>query len=245
MRLPNLVRFLIACSDRHKSATRTHLIPAETRNALQPVLDFAESANCAVLGVTHFTKGTAGKDPVERVTGSIAFGALARIAMIAAKNDSSDFDMHRILVRAKSNIGTGDGGFGYDVAAGPLDERPDIIATRIEWKDLIKGSARDLLANAESDSDTGGGMSKLEQARQFLSSTLAFGERPQKDIEADAKRVGITESTLRRAAKDLVDKRKTGLTDGWHWGLNNQGFEVSPQGPFPGGFRSSEPMQQH
>jgi putative DNA primase/helicase len=52
---------------------------AETRNGLQPVVDFAEAANCAVLGVTHFTKGTAGKDPVERVTGSLAFGALPRI----------------------------------------------------------------------------------------------------------------------------------------------------------------------
>lgn len=179
------------------------------------------------------------------MTGSIAFGALARIVMIAAKNESSDSDAPRILVRAKSNIGTGGGGFGYDVAAGPLHERPDIIATRIEWKDSIEGSARDLLANAESDSDTGGGMSKLEQARQFLSSTLAFCERPQKDIEADAKRAGITKSTLGRAAKDMVDKRKTGLTDGWHWGLKNQGLEMPPQGPFPGGFGSSEPMQQH
>jgi len=77
---------------------------AETRNALQPVLDFAETAGCAVLGVTHFTKGTIGKDPVERVTGSVAFGALARIIMIATKNESGNGDPPRIFVRAKSNI---------------------------------------------------------------------------------------------------------------------------------------------
>jgi hypothetical protein len=49
---------------------------AETRNSLQSVVDSAESSNCAVLGISHFTKGTGGKDPIERVTGSLAFGAL-------------------------------------------------------------------------------------------------------------------------------------------------------------------------
>ncbi|QBR71893.1 AAA family ATPase [Beijerinckiaceae bacterium] len=219
---------------------------AETRNALQPVLDFAECANCAVLGVTHFTKGTAGKDPVERVTGSIAFGALARIVMIAAKNESSDSDAPRILVRAKSNIGTSSGGFGYDVVAGPLYERPDIIATRVEWQGPVEGSARALLAEAESDSETSGGMSKMEQAHQFLQATLAIGERPQKEIEADAKQVGIAEKTLRRAAKEVVAKRKGGTTGGWFWSLKNQGFEVGLPGSIPNQeaiFGFSEPGQ--
>jgi hypothetical protein len=68
---------------------------AETRNSLQPVVDFAEAANCAVLGISHFTKGTGGKDPIERVTGSLAFGALPRIVFAAAKNENGESPRQR------------------------------------------------------------------------------------------------------------------------------------------------------
>ena len=40
----------------------------EVRRALQPVVDFGEKLNCAVLGITHFSKGGQGKEPLERVT---------------------------------------------------------------------------------------------------------------------------------------------------------------------------------
>lgn len=192
---------------------------AETRNALQPVLDFGEAADCAVLGVTHFTKGTAGKDPVERVTGSVAFGALARIIMIATKNESGNGDPPRIFVRAKSNISLSGGGFGYDITAAPLYERPDIIATRVVWHEALEGTARELLAEAEGGEESCRGLSKQDQAKRFLKTSLANGERPQKEIESEAKQEGIAEHTLRRAATEGVAKRKDGLTGGWFWRL--------------------------
>ena len=65
-----VVMALPANSDSHKNA--------ETRRGLQPLVDFAEQRGIALLGVTHFTKGTADRDPIERVTGSLAFGALPR-----------------------------------------------------------------------------------------------------------------------------------------------------------------------
>ena len=39
----------------------------ETRNSLQPLIDFAEQTGCAIVGITHLTKGTLGKDPLERI----------------------------------------------------------------------------------------------------------------------------------------------------------------------------------
>ena len=62
----------------------------EVRRALQPVVDLAHRLGCAVLGITHFTKGTAGRDPVERITGSLAFAALARVVLVAAKVKTDD-----------------------------------------------------------------------------------------------------------------------------------------------------------
>ena len=48
----------------------------EVRRGLQPLVDLGASLGAAVLGVTHLSKGTAGRDPLERVTGSLAYGAL-------------------------------------------------------------------------------------------------------------------------------------------------------------------------
>jgi AAA domain len=71
-----IVAVVGAKTDSHKNA--------EVRNDLQTVVDFGESTGACVLRVTHFSKGTAGRNPYERVTSSIAFSA------IAAKTNNDD-----------------------------------------------------------------------------------------------------------------------------------------------------------
>ena len=73
----------------------------DVRRSLQPVVDLAQRLGCAVLGITHFSKGTGGRDPVERITGSLAFAALARLVLVAAKVKADDGgEARRVLVRA-------------------------------------------------------------------------------------------------------------------------------------------------
>jgi hypothetical protein len=91
---------------------------------------------------------------------------VARIVMLAAKNQADeDGGPPRIFTRSKSNIGPSGGGFGYDIVASPLYDRPDIIATRIAWHEPLEGSARELLASAEAE-DSAKTPSKAEQAVQ-------------------------------------------------------------------------------
>ena len=87
--------------------TRNSHNNAESRNGMQPVVDFAKASDIAVVGIGHLTKGTAGKDPLERINGSGAFGALPRLVMGAAKNEAEGGEdkPERIMVRIKSNIG--------------------------------------------------------------------------------------------------------------------------------------------
>ena len=87
----------------------------ETRRALQPLVELASKCRAALLGITHFSKGTSGREPLERITGSVAFGALPRVVMIAAKETRSgrDASPRRIFARAKANNGPDDGGFSY------------------------------------------------------------------------------------------------------------------------------------
>jgi putative DNA primase/helicase len=79
---------------------------AEARNGMQPVVDYARATSAAVVGIGHLTKGTAGKDPLERINGSGAFGALPRLVVGAAKNESEGGDEpERIMVRVKATSG--------------------------------------------------------------------------------------------------------------------------------------------
>lgn len=191
---------------------------AEVRRGLQPLADLAATMRCAVLGVTHFTKGTAGRDPVERITGSLAFGALARIVMVTAARQEEDGTATRMLLRAKSNIGLDSGGFGYSLLQTELQAYPGIFASYVAWGEPIEGTARELLASAEERTDSDGGT--LEDAKRFLAGLLEDGPQPTKAIRADADGAGHSWATIRRAQKALgIEALKEGMKGGWVWAL--------------------------
>ena len=158
------------------------------RERLQPLVDFGEEMKCVVVGITHFTKGTVGKDPVSRVTGSLAFGAVARVVLVATKNMNGEPE--RMFIVAKNNLGPLLGGFGYSIVGAPLMEDERIIATRIVWGDRLEGTARDLLAEAEDDGKASRPKAEAASlsAQAFLETVLRDGERRQKAIAAEEPR---------------------------------------------------------
>lgn len=189
----------------------------EVRRALQPVVEFGEKLNCAVLGITHFSKGGQGKDPLERVTGSLAFGALARIVLATAKIDDGD-NTKRIVCRAKSNIGLDSGGFEYDLQQ--KEVLTGIFSSYALWGEAVDGSARELLAEPDNRETGSDNQSALDEAKGFLQSLLAEGELSQKQIEADAKGAGLSMRTIQRAKKELnIRSKKSVLDKGWYWSL--------------------------
>lgn len=191
---------------------------AEVRRGLQPLADLAAAMRCALLGITHFTKGTAGREPVERITGSLAFGALARIVIVAAVRQEEDGSCTRMLLRAKSNIGPDSGGFVYSLFQTELKEVPGIFASYAAWGDPIDGTARDLLASADERADSDGGT--LEDAKRFLAGLLEDGPQPTKAIRADADGAGYSWATIRRAQKALgIEAIKEGMRSGWVWSM--------------------------
>ena len=90
--------------------------------------------------MTHFTKGTEGRSPIDRVTGSLAFGASAEFVMVAAKKqDEDDKPGVRIFMRAKSNVGPDEGGFEYELQQAALYSNPDIVASHVVFGEAIEG----------------------------------------------------------------------------------------------------------
>lgn len=195
---------------------------AETRRALQPIVELAANVGCAVLGITHLAKGTAGRDPLERVTGSVAFGALARVVLLAFKRENvPPGEVARLLARAKSNLGPDDGAVGYELEH--AEATTGIWASRIVWTGTVEGTASDLMAQAEAVPDEED--DEIAHAKRFLVDLLSDGPLPSKQVEEDAKGAGFSWATIRRAAKAIgVKPRKEGGAFGgrgaaWKWHL--------------------------
>lgn len=191
----------------------------EVRRALQPLVDFGEKMGCAVLGISHFSKGTGGKEPLERVTGSLAFGALARIVLATAKITEGETS-RRIFCRAKSNIGLDDGGFEYSLNQKEIDGYPGLFSSYVLWGNAVEGSARELLAEPDNRESGEHDSTALDDARDFLLELLKDGELPQKQIEADAKGASHSMRTVRRAKNALgIKSVKRKLDNCWYWKL--------------------------
>jgi putative DNA primase/helicase len=200
-------------ADSHKNS--------ETRRGLQPLVDTAAKLDAALLGITHFTKGSEGRSPIDRVTGSVAFGALARVVMVAAREqDGGDGKPGpRVLMRAKSNIGPDDGGFNYELQLVPMRERPDIIASVVSWGTSVSGTAREILAGAEARTDNEASRA-LQDATDFLLDLLIDGPKPAKECKAAAAEAALSWATVRRAQDKLgIKPSKDSMTGGWTWSL--------------------------
>ena len=185
---------------------------AEVRKDLAPLIQMAESMGFAIIGITHFSKGTSGREPIERITGSLAFGAVARVVLVASKSKSDDGEDVRIFLRAKSNIGADNGGFEYSLEQAKTEG--GIETSRVLWGQAIEGSARELLVDAEDDSDGG----SMAECVQFLSSILSDGEMPAQEVKKDCIGAGHSISTMNRAKKKLgIEAKKIGIGRGSYW----------------------------
>ena len=176
---------------------------SETRRDLQPVVNLAEQLDVAVLGITHLSKGSTGREPLERVMGSIAFAAVARVVLSTVK--ARDRRLPHRLVRAKSNLGLDQGGIEYNLIGVPVPGY-DFHAQRVEWGQRLDGSAHQLMAIEAPDE---------EEARSdvmaFLQDLLGRGPVATREVKAAAAANGYKWRTMERAKTDLGLSAKKGV----------------------------------
>ncbi len=218
----------------------------EVRRALQPLVDLGSRLDAAVLGISHFSKGGAGSDPASRVVGSIAFTAVARVVLVAAKVKAEDGEQdqdRRILARGKSNIGPDDGGFEYAIEqAEPL---PGIHASYVTWGKSVAGSARDLLAEPTEQEAASDGKSAVDAAAAFLLEALADGLTPTKTVQAEAKDAGVSWASCKRAAENLKVVKRKGDGGLWYWKLPNLLNQVAQDAQHSNGEQVEQVDEQH
>jgi len=195
----------VVTGDSHKNT--------ETRRGLQPIVDLAAQLDCAVLGITHLSKNSSGREPLDRVTGSVAFGAVARVVLATVK--PADAEAPRRLVRAKSNLGPDSGGLEYRFFSVPVPGCT-FNAQKVEWGEMLDGTARELMAVEQADN----GGDALEDAEAFLLDILAAGPVATKEIRTAASAHGHKPRTVDRAKQTLnITATKAGFEGGWAWKL--------------------------
>jgi putative DNA primase/helicase len=192
----------VIVGDSHKNS--------ETRRDLQPVVGMAEELDVAVLGITHLSKGTTGREPLERVMGSIAFAAVARVVLATVK--ARDPQQPHRLVRAKSNLGPDRGGLEYNLLSAPVPGH-DFHAQRVDWGQPLDGSAHELMAIEGEEDDA------LASAREFLAVLLAKGPLAVRELKPAALAHGHKWRTVERAKPDLGIKAIKGVGGAWFWTL--------------------------
>ncbi|MCP1375928.1 AAA family ATPase [Dyella lutea] len=210
---------------------------SDVRRGLQPLVDMAAALGAAVLGITHFSKGTQGREPLERLTGSLAFGAVPRLVMVAVRQSpSGDRLERRILVRAKSNNGPDGDGFEFHLRNGELPDHPNIQASWVEWGPPLKGTARALLAEAEMEAYAQAG--PVGEVVAFLRDMLSGRPQSVEELKQAAAEAGVAWRTIERQKKRAgVGSRKRGMGGGWEWFLIHE-----PESRFPKTAEDTHPL---
>ncbi|WP_114972240.1 AAA family ATPase [Rhodoferax ferrireducens] len=180
---------------------------SDVRQALAPLIELGEKHQCAILGITHVNKNSNGKAPLDRVTGSLAYGAAARIVLFTTKIQSGaddDAPGRCVLVRAKSNIGRDDGGFEYQIQSASFQSQGQTFhSSKVVWNETpLQGSAKDIIRFAETGGVTESSPA-VDVAERFLLEQLAGGGLPFPAIEQLAKAAGVSMSAIKRAKSTL------------------------------------------
>lgn len=177
---------------------------AEVRRGLQPLVELGEELNAAILGISHFSKGTKGNDPMERVTGSIAYTALARVVLVTAKKVDANNTVSRVFTRAKSNIGLDGGGFNYEIENAEIPTDTGMAQTTMTvFGNALDGSALHLLSDTDDELE---GDTESTDTEKFL---LELFQDSQDGVieKAEVLRIGrangFSERTIQRARKKL------------------------------------------
>ncbi len=182
------------------------------RDILSPLVDLGNELGVAIVALMHTGKpgvGTAGRKATQRLLGSTAFPAVARIVWMLAP--TPDDPTRKVLAVTKSNLG--------------LKPAP------LEWSRALD---RPIAWHGASDHDIDQLFDAIkplprEEAKAWLREALADGSVPQRIVEARARELWISGATLKRAREDLrVASAKQ------PWVINGPWLWTLPQSPPPG-----------
>ncbi len=182
---------------------------SDVRAVLAIAADIASHTGAALLCVGHPSKSDSGT-ALNKLGGSVAFGAAPRSVMGVVLDPDDDADERRLLLPVKLNVGKMPAGIGFSICG---EDETSAASSVVYDLDPVSVSADDVLGDRKADGPA------IAAAKVFLATTLADGEwHAASDLEDEAAGRDITARTLQRARRQLpIESRKGGFRGGWEW----------------------------
>jgi RecA-family ATPase len=201
----------------------------EIRSITDPLTRLAEKFGCAIVGIRHINKSKGFGDARNAGLNGVGWRAAARSALLVGIDKETG---ETAIVQTKTNLAEkSKKAFGYKIESAqiPLETGEFISAPKLYWTGESDLTAETMLSQLRND--TGEEKSEKQDAISFLNTVLNDGEKPVKDIQAEARQIGISEKTLQRAKSALkIKSRKEDFKDGkWFWCLP-EGGQVLAEG---------------
>ena len=180
---------------------------SDVRALLAPLAKVGANLGATILLVSHLNKSSGGS-PINRITGSGAFGAAARSVWGICKD--SDDESRRLFLPIKANLGPDSTGLAYRVVANG-------VGPTVRWEDgPVTITATDAMGQSMPDDIK----YERDEAKDWLLDMLSMGSVSAKDLQKDASAAGISWATVRRAKAELkVESFKSNFSGGWRWRL--------------------------
>lgn len=198
----------------------------EVRAQVAPWSRIADRIDGITLGVAHLRKSGTG-DVVAAVTGSSAFGELARAVFGFAKNHENDT---RVMSQHKNSTGYEDLSVTYQI------ESETVLVASGETAEVgtfvITGDSEITVEDILSDSTMGNG-ANLECQRWLEDYLTQQGASASKEVKAEAhKAIGVSASSVERAAKKLkVIVESNGFPRRTYWSMPDAVTSADPSQP--------------
>jgi hypothetical protein len=180
----------------------------EVRNALEPLAACAGRHGFTVLGLVHFTKSGAA-DPLNRVSGSGAFGQVVRSVVAFVRNESEDGGPKFVMSQVKNNLGRLDlPSFSYSIEPVTVatEEGDAYLSKFVLGEETTTSVTQVMRAELQGSEDNGATGEAMEWLRGILADN--GGSEKLSEIKKLAKKEGIAEATLYRASKKLGVRSK-------------------------------------
>jgi len=186
----------------------------DSRKALTPLKEMAERTGCAVIAVRHLNKSV-GLKAIQRGGGNMGLVGVARAGAFFATDP--DDKRRRVMAQLKKNVAGEAQSLLYRITGADVVHEGETINTaRVEWLGFSEYDANGLAA---AEGKTPHEKSQLDEAQDFLQEMLSGGPMWANTILNDARKAGVSQTTLYRAKAQLRVKSDRIGEEGWQWSL--------------------------
>ncbi|UPW02868.1 AAA family ATPase [Rhodococcus pyridinivorans] len=166
------------------------------RQYLEPLAQLASRQGCVVFGLCHFGKRD-GADTGKLILGSIAWSQVARSVLSVAKDEETG---NLVVTNTKGNLAPRVRSMEATITTTTITtEDGDTEVGALHWLGETTRDARELLAEPD-----GTDREDRNEAQAWLEDYLTeHGRTAAKTVKADGRKQGLSDATIKRAAKSL------------------------------------------